>query len=345
MVKIGIICPSEIALRRFMPALQSAKEFEYSGIGIASPEEWFGERLKQTPGTEIQQQQKNEQKKAESFLSSFGGRCYNSYEELLSASEIDAVYIPLPPGLHARWSEIALRKGKHVMVEKPATTSLADTEKLVRLSQERNLALHENYMFLFHSQLNAIEKLIASGEIGEVRLYRINFGFPRRAINDFRYNRGLGGGALLDCGGYTLKYASHLLGKSAKLVAAKLNYSSEFEVDLYGSATMINDAGSTVQIAFGMDNDYRCLLEVWGSKGTLSTNRVFTAPAGFIPTLEIRRNNQVETCELPEDDTFEKSIRYFFDCFGSLEKRLESCRAILQQAEIVEQFQQIAGVQ
>ena len=44
MIKIGIICPSEIAFRRFLPALQKANdEIQFAGIAIASPEEWFGD--------------------------------------------------------------------------------------------------------------------------------------------------------------------------------------------------------------------------------------------------------------------------------------------------------------
>ena len=53
-------------------------------------------------------------------------------------------------------------------------------------------------MFIYHSQLDEIDNMISSGEIGDIRLYRISFGFPMRAANDFRYNKALGGGALID---------------------------------------------------------------------------------------------------------------------------------------------------
>ena len=59
-------------------------------------------------------------------------------------------------------------------------------------------------MFVFHNQLEAINDIVRSGEIGDVRLYRITFGFPRRDARDFLYNKALGGGALLDAGGYTM---------------------------------------------------------------------------------------------------------------------------------------------
>ena len=54
----------------------------------------------------------------------------------------------------------------------------------------------------------------------------------QKSLTDFRYNKSLGGGALIDAGGYTLKYASYLLGESAKITDAHLNYLPNYEVDI-----------------------------------------------------------------------------------------------------------------
>ena len=344
MIKIGVLCPSEIALRRFMPALKNSAKFEFSGIAFASPEEWFGAAVGRVGSAAIEKQQTQERTKAGVFCEQYGGTLYSSYSQFLSAPDVEAVYIPLPPGLHFRWASEAAKSGKHVFVEKPATTALDDTESLIRTVQNNGLALHENYMFAFHAQLDAIEKIIASGELGEVRLYRISFGFPRRSAGDFRYNKALGGGALLDCGGYTIRYGTRLLGKSAEIVAAHSNFIPDFGVDLFGSATMVNEQGVTAQLAFGMDNDYKCELEVWGSCGTLRTNRVLTAPAGFQPSLTISKNGQIETRELPADDTFGKSLDYFACCMAEPQVRAGSYANILRQAELVDQFQKLSEV-
>ena len=261
MIRIGIICPSEIAFRRFMPALQKASDkIQFAGIAYSSPEEWFGDISKITPEA-IKEQQERESNKAQTFIDAFGGKIYNGYQTLIESKDIDAIYLPLPPALHYKWAKMALENGKHVFVEKPSTTSLADTDELIKIASEKGLALHENYMFIFHNQLKALDDVVAGGEIGEVRLYRISFGFPRRAQNDFRYNKALGGGALLDAGGYTMKYASYLLGNTARVIAAQTNYIPEFEVEMFGSATMVNDNGTTAQLAFGMDNDYKCEID------------------------------------------------------------------------------------
>lgn len=298
------------------------------GVAHANREEW------ENASQEILNQ---EQVKAFEFQKNFGGQIYKSYTDLLNDESIDAVYIPLPPALHFHWAKQSLLKGKHILVEKPCTTSLLQTRELTDLAEKQGLAIHENYMFIFHDQIEAIDRIVKS-KLGDIRLFRISFGFPRRSMGDFRYNKQLGGGALLDCGGYTLKYASLLLGKSAKIIQCCLNEIPEFEVDVFGSAVLVNDEGINAQISFGMDNSYKCDLEVWGSKGSLFSGRVFTAPPNLVPNLVLTVNGESEKIDLPEDDSFVKSLKRFRKCIDENNIRSENYSEILRQAELVEEF-------
>lgn len=341
MIKIGIICPSEIAFRRFLPALKQADNFQFAGISIANSTEWYGEGI-MVDKTIDTNRIKTEKEKAQHFIQECNsGKIYNSYTELISSPEIDAVYIPLPPALHFKWAKLALENRKHVFVEKPATTSLSDTQCLINLARSKGLALHENYMFIYHAQLQALNDIVKNGEIGEVRLYRITFGFPLRAQNDFRYNKELGGGALIDAGGYTIKYASYLLGDTAQITTAHLNYLPGFSVDMYGSATMVNSDGVTAQLAFGMDCDYKCEIEIWGSKGTITSNRILTAPVGFTPEYTIKKNQAYETHLLPADDSFLKSINCFQDCINDTATREKEYLLIERESGLLDKFQNI----
>jgi len=333
MKRIGVICPSEIAFRRFLPALKEAGCFDYAGVAIASKEEFVGAT------DEILAK---ERAKAQTFVDSYGGKIYEGYKTLIHSDDVDAIYLPLPPGLHYKWAKEALAAGKHILVEKPCTIALDATEDLLNDAKAGGLAAHENYMFAFHDQLGAVNEIVKSGEIGDVRLYRISFGFPMRAQNDFRYNKALGGGALLDCGGYTLKYASLLLGPTAKIKYAQSNYIEGFNVDMYGSAALVNDEGVTAQVAFGMDHNYKCELEVWCSKGTLYTNRILTAPAGLVPEVVVSKGNEEEKRELPADDAFKKSILHFCHCVEDAGTREANYQTLLRQASLVEQFKQMA---
>ena len=340
MIKIGVICPSEIAFRRFMPALKKSKSMIFIGIGVSSVSERF---MPPYPAKDvIERTIQQDREKAQLFIDNYGGKIFNSYEEIVTSNEIDAIYIPLPPALHYKWSLLALKHGKHVFVEKPATISSNETKKLVEYAKNKKLAIHENYMFLFHKQIAEIDDIIKSGEIGSVRLIRILFGFPKRESNDFRYNKSLGGGALIDAGGYPIKYASHFLGDTSKVSQACINYVDGQSVDIHGSGVMINDKGLNVQFAYGMDNDYRCELEVWGSRGTLKTNRVLTAPDGFVPTVVISKNGLCSEHELSSDDTFSKSLAFFGKCIASDKIRELSYSAILRQSLLVDEFRKMS---
>lgn len=311
-IKIGILGTSDIAFRRFLPALMQSEEFEFAGIAS------------------------RDVSRTGPFIKAFGGEAFVSYDEILNCQDIEAVYIPLPPALHFEWAKKVLNKNKHVFLEKPFTTSLRDTTELINIAKEKNLTLHENYMFQYHSQLSEIKKIIDNRVIGDIRMYHIAFGFPRRASNDFRYNKELGGGALLDCGGYTVKLASILLGKTAKITTSKLNYTAEFDVDLFGSATMENDDGITSQLSFGMDNSYKCDLEVWGSKGNLLANRAFTAPPDTRVCVNVIKGNEKEEIVF-KDDQFLNSIKHFYSCIIDDRKRLNAYTDLIFQQSLVDE--------
>lgn len=337
-MRIGVLCPSDIAARRFLPALALVPEFELFAIGHAAPEDWSG------GGSGAQEGLVRQRTWAQELAESFGGKAVEGYGALAEHPDVDAVYIPLPPALHHKWAKCALMAGKHVMVEKPFTTCLSDTSELLNLAEQQGLAVHENYMFAFHSQIDYVKRTIASGGLGDVRVIRIDFGFPFRGGNDFRYSSALGGGALLDCAGYTLKLAPILLGEGARVIAASLCGGRDLEVDLFGSATLQDSNGLCAQVSFGMDNDYRCNLDVWGSEATLSTGRILTAPAGFEPTMTIRRNGQEQTETIAADDAFRKSIEFFAKCIADESVRVDAREGILHQAQMVEDVRALAGV-
>lgn len=310
-MRIGIIGAADIAFRRFLPALERCGGFVYAGVASRSPE------------------------KARRFAERCGGTVYPSYQALLEDQAVEAVYIALPPALHAEWGRRALLAGKHLLMEKPFTVSPEETEALLRLAGERGLAVHENYMFLYHSQLAWIEERLRAGAVGEPRLLRAAFGFPFRGAADFRYERALGGGALLDCGGYPVRLAARLLGPGLRVSAARLSRARGLEVDVYGSATLEDGAGRTAQIAFGMDNSYKCELELWGSEGCLTADRIFTAPPDFSPSVRIRTAQGERTCELPPDDAFLRSIQAFSH---KISRRGGETGDILGQSALIEQI-------
>ena len=111
-IKIGVLGPSNIAFRRTVPALLKSDIFEYVGVAHASMKEWGTTNI----SSEVLY---GEIEKCKQFQTTFGGLVYDSYNSILSNNDIDAIYIPLPPGLHKKWCEEALKYNKHVLLEKP----------------------------------------------------------------------------------------------------------------------------------------------------------------------------------------------------------------------------------
>ncbi|MGM9978887.1 MAG: Gfo/Idh/MocA family protein [Clostridium sp.] len=317
MFKIGILGGADIAYKMFIPALNKIDNIKC--IGIAS----------------------NTKEKREKFLREYNIPIFSTYEEIINNSNIDGVYIPLPPTLHYKWAKLALENGKHVFLEKPSTINYNLTKELVELSNKNNLVLFENYMFQYHSQLEKIMSIISSGQLGKIRLYKSSFGFPKRAAEDFRYNKDLGGGALLDAGGYVVKLATLLLGKSIKVLSAESQKDDNYDVDIFDSVMFANDEGTVLQGSFGMDCQYQCNLEVWGSKAKLSTGRIFTAPDEFEPTIIIEEGSEKVKIKLKSDNHFKKSIEHFLSAIENKDEEKSIKDALLLQSRLVSQVSSI----
>jgi len=334
-IRIGIICPSEIAFRRFLPALKQEEAFVYAGVAIADKSEWDGD----VEDSVI----RKEEEKAKTFVDAYGGKIYYGYRNFITSADIDAIYLPLPPALHYRWAKLALEQGKHVFVEKPSTTCFAHSKELVDLAKQKHLAFHENYMFQYHSQLESIQAELSSGAIGTIHSYHARFGFPMRSANDFRYNKALGGGALLDAGGYVIKLATKLLGPSIKMISCVMKEDAQFDVDMYGSYMFKNDKNEVFIGEYGMNCEYQCCLSVWGSQGIMTTDRVFTAPDNLKPTLKFIHNNETKAISLSEDSHFRKSIRMFKDATRDESVRTRIYEEILLQAKLVDDARNLSG--
>lgn len=286
-IRIGVLSCADIADRLMIPAILSSGKYEL--VAVAS----------------------RDLAKAQVFAEKFGCEAIGSYEGLLARQDIEAVYVPLPTGMHAEWGTKALHAGKHVLLEKSLAATLSEAQDLVALAQSKGLALKENFMFQYHSQHQFVFDLLAAGTIGDIRCFRSSFGFPPfKDATNIRYSKALGGGALLDAGAYTLKVARWFLGESLTVKAASLVYEGQ-EVDIHGSAYALNDAGIAAELAFGFDHFYQCNYEIWGTKGKITAQRAFTAAPGFQPTVVVELQGDRQEHLLPADNHFVNLLHDF----------------------------------
>ena len=313
-INIGVLGCASIAQRSMIPAIL-ALNTHFNLIGIAS----------------------RDPERAKCVASKFNIEAYDGYEALLDHPRLDAVYVPLPNALHAKWIERSLKKDLHVLAEKSLACNLKDVVHLNQLARDRNLVLLESFQFRFHRQMDFIRQLIKKGTIGELRSLRSSFGFPPFADKtNIRYDKRLGGGALLDAGAYPLKAAQIFLGEDLKVKAASLCYDARKGVDIWGGAYLHHNKSNVfAQVAFGFDHYYQCNLELWGSKGKITTGRIFTAPAGHRAVIEVETPSGKKIIKVPCDNAFNKILKYFVELVIHKKGMEDEYRQNINQARLI----------
>ena len=249
--------------------------------------------------------------KAVSTAAPYGAAPVVGYDRLLARTDIHAVYIPLPTGLHEEWCTQALQAGKHILVEKSFATNAASADLMLSIARQNKLLVMENFQFQTHSQWHRFRSFMTSGEIGDVRLVRSTFGFPPLPKDNFRWVAALGGGTRLDAGAYLAQLSLLLLGPSLEVRGASQEFDPSSGVDIYGAAQLCNTAGQIAQVAYGFDYFYQCRAELLGTKGKVSLARVFTAPPDFRPVLCIETPAGIREEALPADDHYVNMWRRF----------------------------------
>ena len=212
-------------------------------------------------------------------------RVHGSYQELLADPEVEAVYIPLPNGLHVEWTLAALAAGKHVLCEKPLSPRAEEVERCFDAAERAGLVLSEGFMWRHHPQADRLVSLLREGAIGELRLVRAAFSFPLDRFPDVRWDAELDGGALLDVGCYCVSGSRLLTGAEPERVHGDA-VMGESGVDAR-FAGMLRFPGDVLAVFdCGFDLPERDELEAIGSEGSLFLDDPWHSVE---PRIELRR--------------------------------------------------------
>ena len=207
---------------------------------------------------------------------------HGSYEALLADDDIDAVYIPLPNHLHAEWTIAAARAGKHVLCEKPLALSAADAQQMVDVCASERVKLMEAFMYRFHPSWVAVQELVASGRIGQLRAVQSWFSFFNDDALNIRNIREFGGGALLDIGCYSVNLSRMLFGGEPVRIQASVDRDPVADVDVLAAGILEFENGvATFTCSTRLEPDQR--VHVYGTAGRISIGIPFNIPA-HLPT-------------------------------------------------------------
>ncbi len=151
-------------------------------------------------------------------------RVADDYEAVVNDPDVDAVYIPLPNGLHAEWTLAALAAGKHVLCEKPFTSNAHEAETVAlaasKASEESGLVVAEAFHYRYHPLARRMAEIASSGELGRLRTIEAWLCAPVVKKSDIRYRYDLAGGALMDMGCYVINMARMLGGEEPEVRSA-----------------------------------------------------------------------------------------------------------------------------
>ncbi|NWF70743.1 MAG: Gfo/Idh/MocA family oxidoreductase [Chloroflexi bacterium] len=207
-IRWGIISTARIGARHVIPAIQQSSNGVVAAVAS------------------------RDLARAQDFAAAHGiSKAYGSYEEMIADPEIDAIYNPLPNGMHGEWSIACAEGGKHVLCEKPLARAAAEAQQMADVFAQKGLLLSEAFMYRFHPQTDKVKELVDSGALGKLQFIQATFNFMIGSEEDIRLDPALAGGALMDVGCYCLNIMRHLTGEEPVEARALADFGARSGVD------------------------------------------------------------------------------------------------------------------
>ncbi|MFD7654101.1 Gfo/Idh/MocA family protein [Actinosynnema sp. NPDC059797] len=220
-------------------------------------------------------------------------RVHDSYEALLADPDLDAVYVPLPNGLHGRWTLAALAAGKHVLCEKPFAANAEEAARVAEAARGSGLVVMEAFHYRYHPLAARMAEVV--GELGELRHVDARLAFPLPRFSDIRYSLDLAGGALMDAGCYPVNLVRLLGGGEPEVKSARALLRGD-GVDRAMRAELKFPGGHTGTVVASMWSRtvLKVTAKVLGANGEMRVINPFSPQAGHRLTVKLKGQRRVE---------------------------------------------------
>src|SRR5262249_19664365 len=237
-------------------------------------------------------------------------RVHPTYDALIADPDLDAVYIPLPNGLHAEWAIRALRAGKHVLCEKPLAANAAEAEAMTRAATESGRLLMEAAHSMYHPLAARLKSILGSGELGPGRQPQAYFCVPLLRPRDIRYSYDLAGGATMDLGCYTVQLLRFLAGAEPEVRTAHARLARP-RVDRYMRAELQFPNGPSARIVCSFLSPALLWLRarVRGDTGELRV--INPSLPSYFHLLTVRAAGGIRRERVPGESSYTHQLRAF----------------------------------
>lgn len=251
--------------------------------------------------------------RAEAYVAELGLKAQSgSYEDLITSTEVDAIYNPLPNSMHVEWSARALEFGKPVLCEKPLGVSAEECLQLHEVSERTGVPCMEAFMYRFHPRIERTRDLIADGVIGDVRsLYGV-FTFRLTVKDNIRWMAEFGGGALMDVGCYCVNVSRTLLGTEPERAMAHATW-ADTGVDAQLDGVLSFADGVEAHVACGLTMERNEFVQVIGTEGRLELEHAFLPGTDAVTIREHHGREDPVVHRVDGVDEYQVMVEHFAD--------------------------------
>ncbi|WP_440901238.1 Gfo/Idh/MocA family protein [Actinosynnema sp.] len=234
-------------------------------------------------------------------------KVFDDYRALLDDPDVDAVYNPLPNGLHGKWTLKALAAGKHVLCEKPFAANSEEAERVAEAAEASGLVVMEAFHYRYHPLARRMVEVLP--ELGALRHVEARMCFPLPRFSNIRYDWDLAGGALMDAGCYAVN-AVRMLGGEPEVRSARVRLRNR-KVDRAVKADLVFPEGHVgfVHASLWSGAVLKLSARVIGEKGELRVANPFMPQFGH--RMAVRLDGHTRN----ERFGWKPSYRYQLDAF------------------------------
>ena len=204
-------------------------------------------------------------------------KLYTDYQALLEDENVDAVYLPLPNGIHMEWGEKAAKAGKHILCEKPMALTEEQVREMFAAAKANGVLLEEAYAYRHAQLVQKVKEIVDSGAIGCIRYLESKHSTFDTNRSGIRYQKGNGGGAVYDVTCYNVSLASYLLGKDPEDMSVYCGFDKETGVDTSDAVMLRYEEGVTAMLYAGLDAYRRGCYSILGDTGRIDVDHKFNS--------------------------------------------------------------------
>jgi predicted dehydrogenase len=203
---------------------------------------------------------------------------YGTYEELLAADDVDAVYIPLPNDMHAEWVFKAAAAGKHILCEKPLAISQEEASEMVSACETAGVKLQEAFMYRHHPSWVEAVRLVRSGAIGELQAVQSWFSYSNDDPTNIRNRVENGGGAIMDIGCYNINLSRLLFDAEPISTCSVVHRDPAMGIDTLTSAVLEFPGGRQSSFTCSIRSEEYQRVHIFGATGRIDIEIPFNIP-------------------------------------------------------------------